>query len=121
MGIWVGTCGRNVNEAFDLGRILDCLSYGHWHTNVGLFKVFFVAEEHARTDARNGDIRVGQRVLDLLRIRHVLQLYVTLVSEVSSSFGLFESVIPDAGRLSVGESAGGPNASQHAADVVSKG
>jgi len=59
--------------------------------------------------------------LNLLSVRHVLQLDVTLVSQVSCSFGLLESVVPDSCSLSVWESAGGSDAGQHASNVVSEG
>ena len=117
----IGTRGRNVNKAFNLGRVFDCFRNSHRHTNVRLLKVFLVAEEHARSNARNRHIGVRKCMLNLFCIRHVLQLDVTLVSEVSCSFGLLESVVPDSCSLSVWESTGGADAGQHASNVVSEG
>ncbi len=52
----IGTSGRDVDEALNLGRVLDCLGNSHGHTNVSLLKVLLLLVEDVGADAGNGNV-----------------------------------------------------------------
>jgi hypothetical protein len=99
--IRISPSSRYIYKSLNFLAIPHCLGNGHGHSDVAVFEIFVPLGEYMRTDARNYDVGISERVADFLLTGEVSQLHVSFVTQVSSGLQFFESVVPDRSSVPV--------------------